>query len=251
MTIFEEIVQPSVLIFGIRISEPVTSLTDIMASAACFYFAYSIYQFRTERNQLFYLAFLYFLLMGAATFFGGVLGHAFQHRLTLPWKLPGWITSMVSVMCLERFVIFRLKKNFSPAFFRILNILNIVEFLLLTSLTIYTLNFFIVEAHGTYGILFVVGGLELWNYLKTKGATSLLMLRAVSMAIVTALIHLTRFSIDEWFNYADIAHVLMIFTAYFFYRAVRKKLTPGKNPKDKDLHSTNHLVTDAIDFQHH
>lgn len=251
MSIFEEVVQPSVLIFGIRISEPVTSLTDLMASAACFYFAYGIYKTRTEKNHLFYLAFLYFLLMGTATFLGGILGHAFQHQLAFSWKLPGWITSMVSVMCLERFVIFRLKKHLSLTFFKTLNILNIAEFLLLTTLTIYTMNFFIVEAHGTYGILLVVGGLELWNYLKKRCAVSLLMLRAVGMAIVTALIHLTRFSIDTWINYLDIAHVMMIFTAYFFYWAFRKEYKPDKSQKNSEFQSSKHWIADAIGLQHH
>jgi hypothetical protein len=251
MSIFDESIQPSVLIFGIRISEPVTSITDLMSSAACYYFAFRIYQFRTEKNQMFYLAILYFLLMGTATFFGGILGHAFQHALTYSWKLPGWITSMVSVMCLERFVIFRLKKHIAHTFFRILNILNILEFLMLTSLTIYSMNFFIVEAHGTYGILLVVGGLELWNYLKRRCAVSLLMIRAVGMAIVTALVHLTRFSIDKWFNYLDIAHVLMIFTAYFFYRAVRKEFITNKSQKESDFQSSNHLITDAMSLFHH
>lgn len=251
MSIFKEVVQPSVLIFGIRISEPVTSLTDLMASAACFYFAYGIYKTRTEKNHLFYLAFLYFLLMGTATFLGGILGHAFQHNLSFSWKLPGWITSMVSVMCLERFVIFRLKKHLSYSLFSMLNILNLAEFLLLTVFTIYTMNFFIVEAHGTYGILIVVGGLELWNYVRSKCIVSLLMLRAVGMAILTALIHLTRFSIDVWFNHLDLSHVLMIFTAYFFFRAIQKELSKDNNKTHSEVQSSKHTIADMIDFQNH
>jgi hypothetical protein len=187
--------------------------------------------------------------MGTATFLGGILGHAFQHALSFSWKLPGWITSMVSVMCLERFVIFRLKKHLSLPFFRILNILNIAEFLLLTLLTIYTMNFFIVEAHGTYGILMVVGGLEFWNFLNRRCSVSLLMLRAVGMAIVTALIHLTRFSINKWFNYLDIAHVLMIFTACFFYRAIRKEFKPDNGEMLYDVQSSNQVMANVMDLQ--
>ena len=55
-----------------------------------------------QRSQVQGLFKYYFLSMSLATFLGGVLGHALLHYVPFYLKLPGWITSMLSVALLER-----------------------------------------------------------------------------------------------------------------------------------------------------
>ncbi|HEX3009960.1 MAG TPA: hypothetical protein VHO90_20330, partial [Bacteroidales bacterium] len=92
--------QPSVYIWGVRIDEPVTSLTALMIAAVCL-FAFVRLGKLDKSKSVFYLRY-YFLIMAAATANGGIIGHAFLSHLSFAWKLIGWILSMVSVMLIER-----------------------------------------------------------------------------------------------------------------------------------------------------
>ncbi|GIV30232.1 MAG: hypothetical protein KatS3mg028_1298 [Bacteroidia bacterium] len=84
LSVFKEVHQPAVEVWGIKILEPVTSLTDIMVSGVCFYAAYMIYkEFYGAAKKgghlhtLYALSIMYFSLMGVATLLGGIFGHAF------------------------------------------------------------------------------------------------------------------------------------------------------------------------------
>ncbi len=242
ISVFKEVHQPSVEIWGIKILEPITSLTDIMVSCVCFYAAYRIYrEFHSLSKKdkylhtLYILSVMYFLLMALATLLGGILGHAFLYLYGFRQKLFGWIISMASVVMLERYVIFSLRQQIGERIFRLLNYLNVMEFFVLLVVTLITLNFFIVEAHGSYGILFVTGGLELWDYIRRRSQTSLKMLKAVAWAVLTSIVHLTKFSVSPWFNYLDISHILMCITAWYFYNAVKYHLNKCASGIDQSV----------------
>jgi hypothetical protein len=99
--------QPSVFIDGIRIDEPVTSITDILVSVVCFYSLFKLKEPSEDdlvRTVRYYFR-RYFLLMGISTFYGGCIGHAFLYMLSFSWKLPGWLLSMISMNFLERAMI--------------------------------------------------------------------------------------------------------------------------------------------------
>jgi uncharacterized membrane protein len=93
--------QPSLYPFGIRIDEPMATITDVLVAFVCFYAYYQLTRKRLPGNSQLYLRY-YFLLMGIATFLGGVIGHGFLYALSFPWKLPGWIIGIVSVALIER-----------------------------------------------------------------------------------------------------------------------------------------------------
>ncbi|MCU0369089.1 MAG: hypothetical protein MUF39_09695, partial [Cyclobacteriaceae bacterium] len=93
--------QPSISIYNIRIDEPINTLTDLIVSAVCFYAFFRLKKSGlTGRTQLYFR--MYFLLLGIATLFGGIIGHGFLYVFSFAWKLPGWIVSMLSVAFIER-----------------------------------------------------------------------------------------------------------------------------------------------------
>ena len=93
--------QPSVDVFGLEIGEPVTSLTALMISGICLYAFIKLSKIPSTNKALLYLR-NYFFLMSAATALGGIIGHALLIHLSFEWKLIGWVTSMVSIMYIER-----------------------------------------------------------------------------------------------------------------------------------------------------
>lgn len=210
---------PSIYVFNIRIDEPVTTLTDLMVSAICFYAWYKLRN-RDSENKVVAMFSWFFILMGVATMIGGLIGHAFLYALSNEWKLPGWLVSMLSINLLERAVIRYSAPLMKPAFSKFFSRLNILELLVFAGLAFGTLNFKFVEVHSAYGIMVVVFGFSLFNFFKgSRGPVVMNLVVGVIFALLAAVTFTMRLSISEWFNYIDISHVLMAVTAIFFYRA--------------------------------
>ncbi len=218
----------TIYLAGIRIDEPVVTITDLLVSALCFIFAFKLHK-SGKRERVFLFFKIYFFVMGIATALGGIIGHAFLYHFSFFWKLPGWITSMISIMFVERATIEHTRIRLKPILVKALGILNIIEFLTFLTLTIYTLNFFFVEFHSGYGLMFVVLSLEGFLFLKTKNEASKFMLIGVAFAAAAALFFMNKISFHQWFNYLSISHVLMAVAACFFYMgAIRIKMDGDK-----------------------
>jgi hypothetical protein len=211
----------SIDIFGIRILEPVGSGTDLLVSAVCFYAFYMI-STRKSSDILFTYYKLYFLLMGIATIFGGLLGHAFMHYINFAWKLPGWLISMLAIMLVERASIEHTRSVMNPKIVRVFKIVNTVELSIFVFLTFYFMDFFFVELHSGYGLMFVVLSLHAFLYYTNKNAASKTILWGVGVAAVAALIFMNEISIHQWFNHLALSHTIMALSAWLFYKGVMK-----------------------------
>jgi hypothetical protein len=213
--------QPTISLLGIRIDEPINTLTDLIVSAVCFYALVKLKNSGLSgRTQLYFR--LYFLLLGIATLLGGIIGHGFLYAFSFAWKLPGWIVSMLSVAFIERSSIEHAKPYIAPGIGKFFLVLNIIELLTIMSITIYTLNFKWVEFHSGYGLLAVVLPFHAYTYFKTRDQGSFTILFAVGVACIAALIFMNQISVSKWFNYIDISHTLMAIAAYIFYRGALK-----------------------------
>ena len=208
-------------LLGVRIDEPVVTITDLMVTAVCFVSAYKIHKSGKQERTFLYFK-IYFFTMGIATLLGGIIGHAFFYLFSFYWKLPGWIVSMISIMFVERAVIEHTRIWLKKSIVRVLGIINILEFLTFLTLTITSLDFFFVEFHSGYGLMFVVLSLEGFLFLKTKNTASKYMLTGVGFAALAALFFMTRISPHQWFNYLCISHVFMAAAATLFYIGAKK-----------------------------
>lgn len=211
----------SIVIGGIRIDEPIVTLTDLLVSALCILFFWKLHRSGID-NRATRLFKYYFLLMGVATFFGGIFGHAFLYALSMPWKLPGWITSMFSIMLIERAAINHTRLLFSEKVIKVMAIINIIELCTFMFLSIYFLDFFFVEFHSGYGLMFVVLGLEGYLFLKTKNKASRTILIGIGLAAIAALVFMNKVSIHVWFNHIALSHVIMAAASFFFYDGARR-----------------------------
>ena len=195
-------------------------LTDLVVSAVCLTAYYRLtQQKRSGRTQLFFR--LYFLLMGLATLFGGIIGHGFLYLFSFAWKLPGWIISMFSIALIERSSIEHAKSLVHPRISKFFLALNIVELFTVMAITIYTLDFQWVEFHSGYGLLAIVLTFHGFVYLKTRDPGSGIIIMGVLVASIAALIFMNEVSINIWFNHIDLSHMLMAVAAYLLYRGAR------------------------------
>jgi len=208
-------------VFGVRIDEPVVTITDLLVSVLCFIYAFKIHRWRKPERAFLYFK-IYFFTMGVATFLGGIVGHAFLYTFSFYFKLPGWIMSMISIMFVERAVIEHTRIWLHESVIKTLRVINILEFLTFLTLTITSLNFFFVEFHSGYGLMFVVLSLEGFLFLKTKNKAGKYMLTGVGFAAMAAIFFMTKTSPHRWFDYLCVSHVLMAIAATFFYFGTTK-----------------------------
>jgi len=224
--------QPAIHLLGIRIDEPIATFTDVVVSLVCFYAFYQLSRKHLPGRPQLYFRY-YFLLMGIATFLGGVIGHGFLYSLSFGWKLPGWITSMFSVALVERSAIAHAKSLIKPGLAKFFLVFNLIELGTIMTITMITLDFKWVEFHSGYGLLAIVSTFHLYTYYKTKDRGSLTILGAVLITCVASLIFINKISIHTWFNYIDISHVLLAVAAYVFYLgALRLQRRNGKPSVD-------------------
>lgn len=219
--------QPAIDFFGLKVLEPVTTLTDLIVSAACFYAFIKLKRSANKESAFIYFQY-FFLTMGLATTIGGLIGHAFIYAFNFSWKIPGWIISMFSVALIERFVILHARPLMGPSIGKFFGLLNLIELTTFIFITIYTLNFYFVEVHAAYGLLVIVFSFELFVFLKTKNKGSKMILYGVGLAAVSAMIHICKFSIHQWFNYFDLSHIFMTISVWFFYKGAQE-IFPEKN----------------------
>jgi hypothetical protein len=228
--------QPSIYIFSVRIDEPVTTVTDLFVSAVCFYAFYKLAS-TPVRNKVQANLRIYFLSMGIATLLGGLIGHAFLYNFSYHWKLPAWITSMISIAFVERASIEYARPLITRRLGTIFKWANTIELITFIAITLSTLNFFFVEVHSAYGLLFVVTSLNLYIYRKRKAKGSRLFLIAVGFSAISALIFMNEWGVSRWFTHTDISHIFMTISAGFFYLGARHIISdsllndPGKSGK--------------------
>jgi hypothetical protein len=232
MNYFMNLPQPSVEYFGIRIDEPVTTFTDLIVSAVCFYAFFQLHKI-SLKNKVHWNLKYYFLSMALATLIGGVIGHGFLYLFSFAWKLPGWLTSMFSIALLERASILYAKPLVKPKVGNFFAWMNIIELSTFVIVTFSTLNFFFVEVHSAYGLLVIVTSFNFVVYRKRKSEASKLFLIAVGVSAISALIFMNEIGISKWFNHYDISHILMSISAFVFYKGSLKMIEdPLSNGND-------------------
>lgn len=210
--------QPSIFPLGIRIDEPMTTLTDVLVAAVCFYAVIKLMP-KSDGSRMHKLVILYFALMGSATLIGGVIGHGFLYALSFYWKLPGWLLSMLAINFLERVMIRFSKPVLTTKGAKFFSWFNIVELVVFAALAFGSLNFLYVEIHSTYGLLVVVFGFCVFNLVRGHGQKVIhQFMWATLFAFLAAVVFVAKWDIHQWFRHVDLAHVLMAISAFFFYR---------------------------------
>lgn len=212
--------QPSIELFGLVLHTPVTALTDVMVAVICLV-AYKKLNALPDQGEVHRLFKYYFLSMSLATFLGGVVGHALMHYLPFFMKLPGWITSMLSVALLERAMIQYARRLINPKIGVFFSRLNIVELLTFLMLSLVTLNFQFVLIHAAYGMAIVVLGFTGFIYLREKSMGSKQVLLAVLVCAIGAFFFVFEIGLHKWFNHVDISHVFMMIGSVLYYKGSR------------------------------
>lgn len=196
------------------------TLTDLLVAAVNFYAFVQLHKGGSKEKATVYFKY-FFLCMGISTTLGGLIGHGFLYAFGFAWKLPGWVVGMSSVFFMERAAIKQARGEMRQSVNTVLSYLNIIELGIFIFIAFYTLNFFFVEVHATYGLMMVFS-LEIFVYKRQRNAASRFILFAVIVSALAATVHLAKISPHTWFNYIDLSHFFMAVASYLFYLGANK-----------------------------
>ncbi|GAB5410558.1 MAG: hypothetical protein BalsKO_29230 [Balneolaceae bacterium] len=226
--------QPSIDLFGVTIMEPMVTFTDLWITAVCIYAFVKLMELNKPGKLHQYMRW-YFLIMGIATFLGGVLGHAFQYAIGLEWKLPGWLVSMIAVLAIERASIMHANPIIKKSFGKFLEVANVIELIVFAVITFITLNFFYVQIHSAYGLGLIVLPLHFYVFWETRNKGSQYIVLTVLFSSFAAVFYTSKISLSIWFNHLDLAHTIMAISMFFLYRgaSVLEEIKPEDMLEEK------------------
>ena len=166
LSVFKNYIQPSIEILNVRIDEPITTATDLLMAAICFYAFFRIRKLETRGKVKWYFKY-YFLTLGLGTMFGGLFGHAFLYRLSPEWKLISWVLILISVALIALALLEMAKPLFKPGVARLIIRFNMFVMAIALFYTMWTLAFSPVKYYTIFGMVVVVGSLCLFIFQKT------------------------------------------------------------------------------------
>lgn len=214
---FDKYLQPSVEILSLRIDEPITTATDLLLAAVCFYAFYRIRRLEYTGKVKWYFKY-YFLTLGLGAMFGGLFGHAFLYRLAPQWKLLSWILTMVSVLLMAHALMEVVKPIIKPGVSRLISRINLLILAVALFATLWTLAFSPVLYYTVFGMIVVVGSLCFYYFQKTGSRGVLVMMGAIGVGLISAVVASFGWGLSPWFNHNDISHVILTVSAFNLYK---------------------------------
>ncbi len=206
-------------------------VTDLLVTFVAFRAYIMLSRLDNESTALFYARY-FFLFIALATGVSGIAGHAFNYSLSLYWRLPGWIFSLVGIFCIERSAIHMLREYVSTRKHRWLlnvNTLLLIFFLALVILTstgivetsVYP--FYFVGLQSVIGLVAIVMPIHIFIFARNGGQQANKMIAIGGAFIVlAAIIYGLKISLSVWFNHNDLGHLVMIVCIQFIFAGVRK-----------------------------
>ena len=211
---------PTIYIGGLRIDEPITTLTDFLFIGVCFYGFYKTKAFSGYKEINLYRWF--FLLTGFSSLVAAVIGHAFLYYFGWEAKIYGWITGIISVSFAQFAVLYHTRKTIGESVFKTLYIIDIIEVIAAFIMTFVMYSFTAVEIHTAYVLVINVTILEYIHYKKTGSLLSKYMMYGVGIAVIAVMCHVFKLAISVWFNHLDLSHIFMAASMYMMYKGVTK-----------------------------
>jgi hypothetical protein len=218
LNVLQKHIQPSIEILNLRIDEPITTVTDLLFAAICFYAFFQIRKLEYSGRVKWCFKY-YFLTLGFGALFGGLFGHAFLYTLPEKWKLISWVCSMIAVALIAHALVELSKPLVKPWFTKWAGRINILILAFALFFTLWTLAFSPVKYYSIFGLV-VVGSLCYYIYLKTRKRGLVILMAAVGIGFISALIFSFEWGLSPWFNHNDLSHVILSFSAFGMYKGV-------------------------------
>lgn len=201
--------------------EPTTIITDLILAFFCFWCFRSIsnYQNRSESVERWSM---FFLFLGTSTFFGALAhciscdSNTFTYRSV--W-LVMQVTSGLSVFYAQRSVISsevsdqKQKQN--------LERFTLIQFFIFAICVLVFMDFRVVAINSAIGLLQLLyfafpQKIKVWNY-------NSMISSGFIVSFASIYVNRNHLSLAAWFNYNDVAHMIMLLSLFLIFYGVKEK----------------------------
>jgi len=204
------ILNPTVFLGAFEWREPVTSITDFMIAITCIIGFIYLNRRKEVDNQTFRFYRLYFLMFAIGMTSAAWFGHGLQAYVSFEWKMIGWLFSLAGQTLLA-FASLSGARSALPD--RLHKALQLVVGLVFAIFLIWILSparsFSVAQLANGVFVIGLILPLQLFQYVRFKNDGNLIILGALVYAIVPSVIFNQQISVNRWFNYHDISHVLL------------------------------------------
>jgi len=219
------ILNPTIWVGELEFREPITSLTDFLTALVCgvAFFSLSKKLKKVKSNEGVFLKF-YFLCFFIGMTSAAFLGHAFQAYFEWEYKIIGWVFSALGQLLLALGTLLLMKDFLKHKFYTTIYYLLIMQFIIFIFLLIHPSysDFKIAQVASSAVLIGVILPLHIFHFYKTKSSGSKYVISAIGYALIPAYIYNNQISVNQWFNYHDISHVLMAVYMFIMYIGLSK-----------------------------
>ncbi|MDX2286805.1 MAG: hypothetical protein NW241_21750 [Bacteroidia bacterium] len=215
-------------LMGVRVLEPVTSLTDLITATVSYYAFFRLRQLRRPEPVHHYFK-AYFLLMGISMTFAGLIGHAFLYLVDESWKAIGWTFSALSIAMLGWGAALALRPVLGERWITGIRIWLILQFLIFMAsiLNPDTRSFDNVKINSAVGMVGIVLPLTWYAWRRSPLRGRWIKMAGIVLGLLPSITYNLEISLHKWFNYHDISHVLMATCMYVIYLGARSLAETG------------------------
>lgn len=220
----DSILNPTVFIGTLELREPVTAVTDFMIAIACAVAFWILTTSKKERSDSFHYYRGFFLMYALGMTFAAWIGHGLQAYFGPEWKMLGWFCSMTGQALLVLGSLIEVKSFMKPIIYKTIVGALLAQFVVFTVLILNpsTRGFEVPQTASVIVLTGFVIPLQLFGYLKNNNIGSLLVVSAIVYGIVPGYVYNNQISLNKWFNYHDISHVLVVVYMIIMTFALRK-----------------------------
>jgi hypothetical protein len=220
---------------GFLLSEPITVLTNIFITLSCVYFYFSIQREKQHKDWSAHWK-NFFLWIGISAFLGGIF-HGSKYCLSLgSQESVKLIMNLASIPA--SYSLLRISAQILPlknSTQKLLNRVSLLSMGVLTLVTIYINQFFIVKIIA--GIVILISIFS-HNYSFRKGIlNNNFVTYGFLFSLSSIVVHSLKLSLNDWFNFKDISHVIMNISLFSIFFGVISQSRYTQDPENQSVMS--------------
>ncbi|MDP1816996.1 MAG: hypothetical protein Q8K92_21255 [Leadbetterella sp.] len=200
------------------LSEPMTSLTDLLLSISCFYFFFGLQKFNEASiGQQHWQKF--FLFLGFSTLLGALAHGIFERQNNLFYNSV-WLIMQISAgisIFYAQAAAFGQLSNLKVR--KLMISLSVLQFVIFLPSVFYFFDFRVVAFNSLIAmtqmiVVFFPSKIENWVY-KTYISFGFF------ISFLTIYVHSQKLSFSKWFNHNDISHLIMYVSILLIFRGIK------------------------------
>ncbi len=233
-----------IVLFGRPVFEPMVILTNVIFFLFCLFFSRELK--KVKHDYALHMS-RFIIFMGISGLFGAI-AHAVHFQLgDLFFKTIFFISNVLNLLAV--YYCFRATYSYTHLTTQSYNI-NFVRFISMWIIALIGLAFvqndFVIIKINAAMVLVYALVVHYQAYKRREEKGSAIVVTGISISFFSLIVHSLKISLHEWFNYKDIAHVIMIISLIVIYKGIALNLQTIEARKEDEEEEEEEQSEDLI-----